>query len=187
MKKYDVIYADPPRSYNSKRANYIENNSWETAKYYKSMTLNDIKNLDVNKICNNDCILFIWITFPLIKEWIEVIESWWFKYKTIWFNWVKTYPKSKKICFGIWSYTRSNVEACLIGVKWKPKILNKNISNVIIADREWHSKKPDIIRSNIEKMCNWNKLELFARNSTEWWDVFWNQIENSIFIDKKVV
>lgn len=45
-----------------------------------------------------------------------------------------------------------------------------------------HSKKPDLIRQSIEDLCgeDRDKIELFARQNSPGWDVFGNQVENSI-------
>lgn len=180
--KYEIIYADPPWSYNSRRAKYIKNNSWETAKHYDTMSLEEIKNLNIKGIAADNCIIFMWATLPLLQEWLDVLKAWGFKYKTTGFTWIKQYSKSKKICFWLGSYTRSNAEVCLIGIRGKPKIYDKNISSVIIADRGKHSKKPDIVRVNIEKMCRGTKIELFAREKVDWWDSYWNEIIDSISI-----
>lgn len=50
----------------------------------------------------------------------------------------------------------------------------------IILRRE-HSRKPDEIYSYINRMYpQHKKLELFARNKSDGWDVFGDQVEGSI-------
>ena len=50
---------------------------------------------------------------------------------------------------------------------------------------EEHSKKPDIIRDNIVKIIgDVPRIELFARQKTDGWDVFGNEIESDIRIVK---
>lgn len=42
-KKYNIVYADPPWSYNSRRSNYISNGSGETLRHYNTLTLDELK------------------------------------------------------------------------------------------------------------------------------------------------
>ena len=181
MKKYKVIYADPPWSYASRRANYIANNSGETAKYYQTMSLDELKQLPIKDISDDNCLLFMWVTFPQLQEGLDLIKSWGFEYKTVAFTWVKTVKDGSKPAFGIGYYTRSNAEICLLGIKGKPKILDHSISSVVISPKEEHSKKPDIIRDKIVQLVgDVDRIELFARQETEGWDVFGNEVEHSI-------
>ena len=85
-KKYKVIYADPPWQYKvySKKG---EGRSAEN--HYHTMNIEDIRSLPVGEIADDDCILFLWVTFPCLLEGISVMESWGFTYKTCGFNWVR--------------------------------------------------------------------------------------------------
>lgn len=58
------------------------------------MKFEDIKNMPIKNITDKDCVLFLWCTYPMLKEAQEVIESWGFNYKTIAFQWVKTNKKN---------------------------------------------------------------------------------------------
>lgn len=89
-KKYNIIYADPPWKYNDKMKmkgmhGYIRG----AESFYDTLTLEDIKNLPIKEISDDNCILFIWITMPLLPNVFEVIKAWGFKYKTCGFCWVK--------------------------------------------------------------------------------------------------
>ena len=83
MKKYKVIYADPPWRYERK------NVSGAAEKHYSTMSLDDIKSLPVDNLADEDCVLFLWITFPMLCEAWGVIESWGFRYKRVAFVWIK--------------------------------------------------------------------------------------------------
>lgn len=87
-KKYKIIYADPPWRYQDRKCNGA------CEFHYNTMKIEDICNLPIQNIADKDCVLFIWVTYPMLKEGLKLIESWGFKYKTIGFQWVKTYPKS---------------------------------------------------------------------------------------------
>lgn len=118
QKKYNIIYADPPWEYN-KRKNKNTRFGGGAGGHYDIMNLQEIRNLPVQKISENDCALFLWVTFPKLKEQLDVFESWGFKYVTLGFSWIKTYKKSGTPCFGIGYYTKSNCEVCLLGIKGK--------------------------------------------------------------------
>jgi N6-adenosine-specific RNA methylase IME4 len=47
------------------------------------MTIDDIYNLPVDKIADDDCVLFLWVTFPLLQEGLETIKRWGFQYKSL--------------------------------------------------------------------------------------------------------
>jgi len=56
------------------------------------MELEDICALPVGKIADKNCILFLWGTWPKLKEALKVIEAWGFEYKTNAFLWAKLNP-----------------------------------------------------------------------------------------------
>lgn len=179
-KKYNIVYADPPWSYNSRRSNYIANGSGETLRHYDTLTLDELKEMPINEITDKNAMLFMWATFPQLQEALDLIKAWGFIYKTVAFSWVKTTKDGTKPAFGVGYYTRNNVEICLLGVKGKPFKEVGNMSSVVISPREEHSKKPDIVREKIVELCgNLPRIELFARKETEGWDVFGNEVENS--------
>ena len=82
-KKYNIIYADPAWKY------WMGGNK-NQAKHYSCMTIDEISNLKIDEIADENCILFIWVTFPILHLAFKVIEGWGFKYSTCGFVWVKT-------------------------------------------------------------------------------------------------
>lgn len=53
--------------------------------------------------------------------------------------------------------------------------------SVILSKLEEHSKKPDETRDRIIQLCgDLPRIELFARQKTEGWDVFGNEVESDI-------
>lgn len=161
----------------------INGAKWDggVAGHYKTMSIKEIKKLgeNVQKLAADDCLLFMWVTFPNLKEGLEVIEKWGFKYKTLGFSWIKTNKKNKKPFFGIGFYTKSNCEVCLIGIKGKPgKIIKSNkVSSCIISERREHSRKPDEVRERITELVGQvPKIELFARQSADGWDCWGNEV-----------
>lgn len=174
-KKYNIIYADPPWNYNDKRNG--KKISGGASNHYNTMKINELKNININKICDNNCMLFMWVTFPNLQEGLELIKEWGFKYKTLGFSWIKTNKNNKKPFFGIGYYTKRNCEICLIGVKGKPIKESNKVSSVVISPREEHSKKPNIVREKIVELCgDLPRIELFARQQVEGWDCWGNEV-----------
>ncbi len=173
MKKYKIIYADPPWKYNDKALN-----RGGAERHYSTMNLEDIKNLPVNNLADKDSLLFMWATFPLLPEALEVMKAWGFKYKTNGFTWVKRNKNVDSLYMGMGGYTRSNAEICLIGKKGKGvERLDASIRQTQIHPIMKHSKKPSAFRDDIVKMygVKCNKIELFSRDSLFFWDVHGNE------------
>ena len=61
MKKYKVIYADPPWAYKV----WSKKGAGRSAEsHYPTMDIASIKALPVGELADKDCALFLWITFP---------------------------------------------------------------------------------------------------------------------------
>lgn len=174
-KKYKIIYADPPWQYRV----YSKKGQGRSAEnHYHTMNIKDIMALPVDKIADKDCILFLWITFPCLKEGIEVMERWGFKYKTCGFNWVKRNKKKNTYFMGLGFWTRSNSEVCLIGTKGQPKRVSKSVSQICDARIMEHSRKPTEIRERIVELCGeLPRIELFARDKVKGWDSLGDEID----------
>ena len=171
-KKYKIIYADPPWSYKDKA---LAGNRGACCKY-PVMSIDEIKNLPVKDIADDDCILFMWVTFPKLNECFEVIKEWGFEYKTNAFTWVKKYKNGDNF-MGMGRWTRANAEICLLATKGKPKRVNAGVRQIIESVPEKHSKKPDIVRDKIVELCgDLPRIELFARNETYKWEIWGNEV-----------
>lgn len=93
MKKYQIIYADPPWSYSDKMSGH----SFSTDHEYKTQSKKWITDLPIRYISHKNCILFLWATSPLIPEALDVIKAWGFKYKTVAFCWIKKTVNGKQV------------------------------------------------------------------------------------------
>ena len=176
-KKYKIIYADPPWQYRV----YSKKEKGRSAEnHYHTMNIDDIRSLPVGEIADDDCVLFLWITFPCLKEGISVMESWGFTYKTCGFNWVKRNKKKDTYFMGLGFWTRSNSEVCLIGTKGHPKRVSKAVPQVCDARVMEHSRKPSEVRERIVELCgDVPRIELFAREAVKGWDCFGDEIDGA--------
>ena len=173
-KRYAVIYADPPWEYKESGGG----RRGTAGMPYPSMTTEEICSLPVKRIAEAKSILFIWTTFPRLKDCLKVMDAWGFSYYGLGFDWTKTL-KSGKPCYGMGYYTRQNNEVCLIGVrKDRVKPVDRSISCVIQSMRREHSRKPDEVRDAISLICgDIPKIELFARQTFPGWDCWGNQTD----------
>jgi len=146
-KKYDIILADPPWQYNDKASAGKRGACYK----YPVMNTEEIKSLPINKISNDNSVLFIWVTMPKLNEVFEVIKSWGFEYKTCAFVWIKK-SKNGRNFLGMGRWTRANAELCLLATKGKPKRINASIRQVIESKIRKHSQKPDEQYKLIEKL-----------------------------------
>lgn len=175
--KYQIIYADPPWSFKT----YSEKGKDRSPeKYYNTESIEEIKKIPIQDITDENCVLFMWATYPTLPQAFEVIKAWGFTYKTVAFTWTKI-TKNKKEFIGLGYWTRANPEICLLATKGKPKRKSADVRNWITSIIREHSRKPDEIRDRIVRLLgDLPRIELFARQRTEGWSVWGNQVPELI-------
>lgn len=164
-KKYRIIYADPPWKYGNAMPEYVT----EPQDYYLLMNTEDICAMPIKDITEKDAVLFLWSTSPHLPEALDVAKAWGFTYKTT-FIW-------DKIKHNMGHYNSVRHEILLVCTKGActPDV-KRLFDSVVSEERTEHSKKPNVFREIIETIYTYgNKIELFARESPEGWDVFGNQ------------
>ena len=163
--KYRVIYADPPWSYGDKQN---IDGLGGAVKHYPTMKLEEICELPIP--AEDNSVLFLWVTSPLLEDSFKVINAWGFKYKTS-FVW-------DKIAHNMGHYNSVRHEFLLVATKGSCTPDNiKLFDSVVSINRTEHSKKPEEFRNIIDTLYTYGKkLELFARDAAEGWDVWGNMI-----------
>lgn len=180
MKKYQIIYADPPWEY--PKTGGTTSSRGMAKQFYSTMTQDEIMRLPVSSIADDECVLFLWTTYPKLPEALEVIKFWGFKYHGLAFNWIKKTSKGKDF-FGMGYWTRANPELCLLATKGKPKPKSHAVAQLLYAPIQEHSKKPSETRDRIIDLCgDIPRIELFAREQTPGWDVWGNEVKSDIVI-----
>jgi len=178
VKKYNIIYADPPWQYDRGRC------QGGVDKCYPTMTPDELCQLPVQGICDDNAILFLWATFPKLPEALRVIKAWGFQYKSVAFVWLKQNKCGEGWYYGLGFWTRGNAEICLLATKGKPKRASNRVHQFIISPLRGHSRKPDETREKIvQLMGDLPRVELFARQKTEGWDVWGNEVDPDIQLD----
>ena len=179
QKKYSIIYADPPWRYEMKKGQGVAEN------HYSTMGIEEICSLPVQEICEKNCALFLWVTFPQLPEAFRVIKAWGFRYKTVAFVWTKLNRSGQGYFFGLGYLTRSNAEICLLATRGKPKRISKKVFQLIISPLQEHSKKPAEARKRIvELLGDLPRIELFARQRSPGWDAWGNEVDSSLDMGK---
>lgn len=177
---YGAILADPPWKFEHWGKSYVCGRDPE--RYYELMTLERIKALPVLDLAAADCVLFLWVTWPLLQQSLSVIEAWGFEYKTCAFSWMKadvstvnlfSGPVDADMKLGYW--TRANSEVCLLATRGKPKRLKADVRQGIIEPARQHSRKPSCVHERIERLVAGPYLELFARQLHAGWDSWGNE------------
>jgi len=167
--KYRVIYADPPWSYSDKcEAGGVQSRG--ASGVYPTMSIDDICSLPVKSIADDNAVLFLWVTSPLLEECFAVIRAWGFKYKAS-FVW-------DKVKHNMGHYNSVRHELLLICTRGScMPDENKLYDSVQSVERGEHSTKPDEFTVIIDDLYKYgNKLELFSRKLREGWDVWGNMI-----------
>jgi N6-adenosine-specific RNA methylase IME4 len=176
-KKYQIIYADPPWSYKNKNTGGSMISGAE--KKYPCLSVEEISLIPIKQMADKDSVLFLWATVPLLPEALLVMDAWGYKYKTM-----ITWRKIMSLGMGYWF--RGQCEHLLFGTRGKVKAFRLQEANFIQSKAEKHSQKPQAFRELIERatkdMPTRNMIELFARQKTEGWDVWGNEVESDITI-----
>jgi N6-adenosine-specific RNA methylase IME4 len=172
-KKYNIIVADPPwqikKIKKRVRPNQVEMD-------YPMMSIEEIKNLPVNKIADDKCTLFLWTIDKYLFDSKDVLESWGFKYHLT-MAWDKTNG------LAMYGFNRQT-EFILVGLKGKheayPK--RKTIRTSFIAKSPYHSSKPDEFYRMLD-VLDGNRIDLFARKERNFlygkkWDLWGNEVNH---------
>lgn len=163
--KYNILLLDPPWSYDDK---CTAGNRGADFKY-RTMSTRDLSFLRVGDLAEDNAALFLWATGPFLPDAIKLIRCWGFQYKGVAFNWIKTNPKAGSLFMGMGSYTRSNAEYVLLGMKGKLARQSASVHSVVMNSiLKPHSRKPQVVRDRIvELFGNLPRVEFFARKGDE--------------------
>lgn len=190
-KKYNVILADPPwkvkagRSLggyvkkDGKQQFNVEDNNTRNLEY-PTMTVEQIKSLNVKDIAADDAHLYMWVTNHHLPYAFEIIKAWGFKYSTT-IVWAKN-----SLGGGLGGAYKINTEFLLFARRGTLKATNTNFSTWYQVKRNYengvpkHSKKPYFFHNLIEDTSPGERIELFAREKRGSWDVWGNEIKSHI-------
>jgi N6-adenosine-specific RNA methylase IME4 len=134
---------------------------------YSTMSIDQLLALPVDKMADDDCHLYLWITNRSLPKGFALIERWGFRYITA-LTWVKPH-------FGMGNYFRGQTEHVLFAVKGSQPLKRKDLGTVFNAPRgKGHSAKPDEFYELAESASPGPFLELFSRSDRPGW-VMWGE------------
>lgn len=163
--KYRIIYADPPWSYGNSMPDYAT----DQRDHYPVMAMSDICALPVREWAEDDAVLFLWVTSPILEESFQVIRAWGFKYKAS-FVWDKVHHN-----MGHYNSVRHEFLLVCTRGSCQPDV-RKLFDSVQSIERTEHSKKPEEFYNIIETIyLNGERLEMFARQPRKGWKAYGNQ------------
>ena len=154
--KYRIVYADPPWAYRD-TADVGAVQTGGAAMQYPTMSIAELCALDVKAICDDDAVLFLWVTSPLLFECQPVITAWGFSYRAS-FIWDKV-----KHNHGHYNSVRHEFLLVCVRGSGVPDIPTQ-FDSVQVIERTGHSEKPERFRELIDELYPTGKrVELFAR------------------------
>lgn len=181
--KYNIIYADPPWSFNNKKTGGSMKSG--AVQKYDTMEMHELTGMVLQQnpvvmlsdVIADDCVLFMWWVASMPKEALYVANDWSFELKTMTgFVWNKVTRKGLPH-FGMGYWTRAGAECCLIATRGKPKPFSHSVRSVITAPVLRHSQKPLEAADRIVGLCGDNpRIELFARDRKPGWDSWGNEL-----------
>jgi len=155
-----ILLADPPWKYE-----HCEDETGRAIeRQYPTLTLDKICSWDIDAICTDDAVVFLWATSPKLAEAMRLLEAWRFTYRTC-MVWVKDR-------IGMGYYARQRHELLLIAIRGSVAVPASadRPDSVIEAPRGKHSTKPSIVYEIIERMYpRLKRGELFARSKRDGW------------------
>lgn len=179
MKKYNTIVIDPP--YNISLTGKVKREENRRNKLpYKTMTIEEIKNIPISNLLNQGGHLYLWVTNKNLKQGFELLEHW-----KIRFHLCLVMVKPSGICPSM-GYV-FGTEFCLLGIKSKPMQKFKSIGKLNwfknLNKKGEHSKKPNKFYDLVEIMSHEPYLDMFARRRRKGWYVFGDEVKGSIIIN----
>jgi N6-adenosine-specific RNA methylase IME4/ParB-like chromosome segregation protein Spo0J len=171
--KYRVIYADPPWKYGDQQAiskDGVTESYGPADAHYPQMTIDELCLLPVKEVAEDNAVLFLWVTSPLLESSFKIINSWGFKYKSS-FVW-------DKVKHNMGHYNSVRHELLLIATKGSclpdVKKLHNSVQRIERSDK--HSEKPQEFRAIIDEIYpNGSRVELFARARHDGWNAWGNE------------
>jgi N6-adenosine-specific RNA methylase IME4 len=192
---FGAILADPPwrfktwnkatavKARGTKPGQHLGQTYVSASVHYKTMALEDILAMPVSELAASDSALFLWASWPMMPEAMQVIEAWGFEYKTCAFDWIKAHTAQIDMfrddadaLMGMGYWTRANSEPCLLATRGKTKRKHADVRMGIIEPRRQHSRKPDCVHGRIERLVAGPYLELFARAERPGWTTWGNEV-----------
>ncbi len=170
---YGVIMADPPWAF---RLFSDKGDRKSPQAHYRCMGLDAIKALPVRDLAAPDCALLLWATWAMLPDAMATLAAWGFAYKTG-EPWAKQSSTGRGWAFGTGYIFRNASEPLLVGTRGRPPVLSRGVRGLIVAPVREHSRKPDEVYTQAERLYPGPRVELFARQRRPGWDCWGNETD----------
>ena len=159
---FQTIVIDPPWDWSDEGD---VNQFGRTKPDYATMPIEEIEKLPIDKISDENCHLYLWVTNRSLPKAFRLIKNWGFRYITC-LTWVKP-------SIGVGNYFRGSTEQVLFAVKGCQPLKRKDVGTHFLANRgEVHSAKPDEFYSLVESCSYAPYIDVFGRKERDGWSVW---------------
>lgn len=173
-KKYQLIVVDPPWKIEKIRKKVRPN---QVEMDYPMMSVDEIKNLPIDSISDEKCMLFLWTVDKYLHYSRSILEHWKFNYHLT-MSWDKTNGQA------LYGFNRQT-EFILVGLKGKHEAFPNRpaIKTSFKAKSPYHSRKPDEFYEMIDILPLNPRIDIFARENRDSlfidneWDVWGNECQ----------
>jgi len=166
-KIYDVVVIDPPWDM-QKILRDVAPNQKEFD--YPTMTIDEIKAFPIKDLVADNCHVFLWTTQKYLPSAFDIIKEWGLTY-------VLTMVWHKNGGFQPFGLPQYNCEFVLYAHKGNPKFIDTKAFNCCFnGERGKHSEKPNEFYQLLDRVCDGNKIDIFARKEREGWSVYGNEV-----------
>lgn len=145
--------------------------------HYKTEEVDRIKNIPVEALADDDCVMGMWMVDWCPRDALSLIEHYGFTHITTLFTWAKLNESGEGWHMGQGYWTRANPEDCWLATRGKPNRLYADVRQLIIAPVMEHSRKPDEQYERIERLAEGPYLELQARRPRKGWISWGDELE----------
>lgn len=159
---FQTIVIDPPWDWGDEG----DVNQFGRAKPdYQTMPIEDIEAMPIEKIADENCHLYLWVTNRSLPKAFRLAEAWGFRYITC-LTWVKP-------SIGMGNYFRGSTEQVLFCVKGSQMLKRRDVGTHFEAPRgDRHSAKPDEFYRLVESCSYGPYIDIFGRKGREGWSVW---------------
>jgi N6-adenosine-specific RNA methylase IME4 len=178
--RYATVLADPPWRFQNRTGKVAPEH--HRLSRYGTMSLEEICELPVSRICQETAHLYLWVPNALLPEGLRVLQEWGFEYKSN-IVWHKIRKDGGPDGRGVGFYFRNTTELVLFGTRGKnARTLPPARSqvNIIKTQKREHSRKPDEMYELIEECSPGPYFEMFARGSRPGWSTWGNQADEYV-------
>lgn len=199
MKKYSLIYADPPWSYSNKSSRGAADD------HYSTMSISELKRIPVWDLASDDAVLVMWYTGTHAAEARELANAWGFDVRQMFmFTWIKFNALAEQrfnaaienmeiydffdlldilnseTRMNPGNYTRGNQESALVAVRGRGlERVSRSVKQIIYSCQGAHSEKPAEARFRLRQLYgDVTRCELFSRGNIPGWDAWGNQCDS---------